>query len=313
MLIRIITVDAQMIQDTDRFKMDLLSALERVLHGKVKLCMHVDAEEIVLEGTYFALVITQCSMRHLYTLPSTPQPQKDSFIATAKGMERRRCNHHTLDTPLTTIECLSSVIDPKNLKINKNRYIVASQEEEFRRHCRGISGVPLIYVKRSVMVMEPMAEGSISVRDGVERGKFRVGLRGKGQIAGTKRKTYGAASEAQNAEKDNLADGADQPGEMEPVKKRKVRGPKGPNPLSVKKPRRKSEDNPQKEKDESRKPLASIKGGEPDDNVSKVVNVIERSAGESKESPAKRKRKRKHKPALLTKLDDKREVSEEKS
>lgn len=300
-----------MIQDTERFKMDLLSGLERVLHGKVKPCMHIGAEEILLEGTYFALVITQCSIRHLYTLPSTTQPQKDSFIATAKGMERRRCNHHTLDTPLTTIECLSSVIDPKNLQTNKNRYIVASQEEEVRRHCRGINGVPLIYVKRSVMVMEPMAEGSITVRDSVERGKFRIGLRGKGQIAGTKRKTYGEASEAENAEKDNLVDGADQPGEMEPVKKRKVRGPRGPNPLSMKKPRKRLENNPQKEKDESRKPPTSINGGEPDDNVLKVVNIIERSAGESKDTPAKRKRKRKHKPTLLTKLEDEREVSEE--
>jgi U3 small nucleolar RNA-associated protein 23 len=30
------TVDAQMIQDADRFKMDLIGGLERTLHGKVK-------------------------------------------------------------------------------------------------------------------------------------------------------------------------------------------------------------------------------------------------------------------------------------
>ncbi len=31
-----IPVDAQMVQDTDRFTMDLIGGLERVLHGKVK-------------------------------------------------------------------------------------------------------------------------------------------------------------------------------------------------------------------------------------------------------------------------------------
>lgn len=33
-------VDAQMIQDTERFKMDLVGGLERTLHGKVKPSMH---------------------------------------------------------------------------------------------------------------------------------------------------------------------------------------------------------------------------------------------------------------------------------
>jgi U3 small nucleolar RNA-associated protein 23 len=33
------TVDAQMIQDTDRFQMDLVGGLERTLHGKIKPSM----------------------------------------------------------------------------------------------------------------------------------------------------------------------------------------------------------------------------------------------------------------------------------
>jgi U3 small nucleolar RNA-associated protein 23 len=36
--------------------------------------------------------------------------------------------------------------------------VVASQDDEVRRHMRAIPGVPLVYVRRSVMVMEPMAE-----------------------------------------------------------------------------------------------------------------------------------------------------------
>lgn len=39
-LMTIFVVDARMIQDTERFKMDLVGGLERTLHGKVKPSMH---------------------------------------------------------------------------------------------------------------------------------------------------------------------------------------------------------------------------------------------------------------------------------
>lgn len=39
-LMALFVVDAQMIQDTERFKMDLVGGLERTLHGKVKPSMH---------------------------------------------------------------------------------------------------------------------------------------------------------------------------------------------------------------------------------------------------------------------------------
>ena len=40
-LILTFIVDAQMVQDADRFKMDLTGSLERVLHGKVKPRMRI--------------------------------------------------------------------------------------------------------------------------------------------------------------------------------------------------------------------------------------------------------------------------------
>ena len=107
-------------------------------------------------------------MRHLYLLKQVPQPTKDALILAAQSMERRRCNHHVLDEPLSTLECFNSVIDPKNSHTNKNRYVIASQDEDVRRYCRGIKGVPLVFVKRSVMVMEPMAADSLNVREGMK-------------------------------------------------------------------------------------------------------------------------------------------------
>ena len=181
------------------------------------------------------IVITQCSIRHLYSLnsPDIPPSLKETLIATAKTMERRRCNHHELDEPLSSLKCISSVIDPKGSGTNKNRYVLASQEEELRRFCRSLKGVPLIYIKRSVMVMEPMSEESIEVRESTEKEKFRQGLRGR--VAGLgKRKRENEDTEnsleINDAERKVVMGGQ----ELSPKKKR-TRGPKGPNPLSVKK------------------------------------------------------------------------------
>lgn len=173
-------------------------------------------------------VISQCSIRHLYAISSTvPTSEKTACIELAKTFERRRCNHHTLENPLTTLECFKDMIDPKGSLTNKNHYVVASQEEEVRRWCRTVKGVPSIYVKRSVMVMEPMADASISVKDSLERGKLRDGLKTKGEKR--KRETSEEEDKDRGTEGRGIIEGGGQ------KKKRKSRGPKEPNPLSVKK------------------------------------------------------------------------------
>lgn len=246
-------------------------------------------------------MITQCSIRHLYTLPTIPQPQKDELIAIAKSLERRRCNHHTLDKPLSTLECLASVIDPKNSMANKNRYVVASQEEEVRKYCRSVKGVPLVYVKRSVMVMEPMAESSVGVREGMERGKFRSGLRGKGHI-GSKRKRESSIDAEPGDVQD--ASGVDHEkaiyGEQAP-KKKKLRGPKGPNPLSVKKSKRKQENQVQGDQDGEEPDIAAVHmtGIETGGSEENLINITEGTLDGTQNPPKKRKRKRKHQIALL--------------
>ena len=73
-----------------------------------------------------------------------------------------------------------------------------------------------------------MADSSKDVRLGVEKEKLRAGIKAKPQ----KRKR----SDVEEADKPAAADGQDQEGER---KRRKTKGPKGPNPLSVKKPKKK--------------------------------------------------------------------------
>ncbi|CAL3964294.1 unnamed protein product [Diplocarpon coronariae] len=204
-----VLLDADMIKDADRFKMDLVGGLERTLHGEVKP------------------MITQCSMRHLYA--SASEPGVSYLIDKAKTYERRRCGHRPEDfpEPLSTHECLSSVVDPKGSKTNRNRYVVASQDAEVRRGMRGVLGVPLVYINRSVMIMEPMAERSTDNREREERGKFRDGLRRGGGVL--KRKRDGEGGE----------EGEKVEGE-ESTKKKKKKGPKEPNPLSMPKPKKKA-------------------------------------------------------------------------
>src|SRR5215471_11906793 len=120
----------------------------------------------------------------------------------------RYCSHNQDSTPTDEIGCLLSLLSPNaEVKKNKEHYILATADQELsaanggggsgddggqqkrksapppkppnntlRRGARAIPGVPIIYVKRSVMVLEPMSVPSEGVRVGLERGKFRTGV-----------------------------------------------------------------------------------------------------------------------------------------
>ena len=237
-------------------------------------------------------------------MKNLPQPTKDALILTAKSMERRRCNHHVLDEPLSTLQCFKSVIDPRNSGTNKNRYVVASQDEDLRKCCREIKGVPLVFVKRSVMVMEPMAVGSVNAREGMEREKFRSGLKTRGTALMGKRKRdddSGNATAAEGQEAKQVTENNEMAG-----KKKKVKGHKGPNPLSVKKPKKTTVDD---EKEKRRMP-ARLDEAVDDPKVRErraettpiTVEIREGPFDEMQGRDAKRKRKRKHKSKQLEAL-----------
>ena len=175
-------------------------------------------------------------MRHLYASSASNQ----ALILKTKEFERRRCNHHTLEQPLSSLECLSSVVDPKNSHTNKHRYAVASQDTNIRAHMRNITGVPLIYICRSIMILEPMTTSTIDVKERHEKGKLRTGLKQaarskKNEVSpGTTTATY---AEGENVMNRNKTDTTSANGEEIYFSKKRKRGPKGPNPLSVKKPK----------------------------------------------------------------------------
>jgi U3 small nucleolar RNA-associated protein 23 len=214
-----VMLSSTIIQDAARFKMQLGHMLSNTLHGEIKP------------------MITQCCIRHLYN--AVPEPgherDKEQWIEVAKQAERRRCGHHELETPLSELECITSVLDPKGSGTNKHRYVVATQEREVRAAMREVAGVPLVYINRSVMVMEPMAGRSAEVREAEEKGKVRAGLKSRrgAEVSGEKRKIDDGldGEEAKEADLDASV-----------PKRKKPKGPSGPNPLSVKKAKKPAEE-----------------------------------------------------------------------
>lgn len=209
-------MDAQILIDAHHFTMDLPHLLRTALHGAVKL------------------MITRCILLQIRSLPSDVARPLLAFTRT--HCELRRCGH--ADEPLSTPACFLDCIDPKHASradgdsgINKHRYVVATQDGETRRKLREVPGTPLLYVKRSVLVMEPMASKSMEMQEREERGKFRAGLKAG---RGLKRKREDSAEEKG---KETTIEGTEN-GEQAVVRKKKKKGPKGPNPLSVLKPRK---------------------------------------------------------------------------
>ena len=191
------------------------------------------------------------------------------------------------------------MLDPKGSGTNKHRYVVATQEREVRAAMREVAGVPLVYINRSVMVMEPMAERSAEVREADEKGKVRAGLkarRGAEVVSGEKRKA-GADGEGEEGEQQAAASAP---------KRKKPKGPSGPNPLSVKKPKKEKTAEEKKsvgrKVEDERSVLRKAEKQDPqvgEKAVSAEVVVEGEGEGGAPTDGSKRKRKRKpnHKDA----------------
>jgi U3 small nucleolar RNA-associated protein 23 len=224
-------------------------------------------------------------MRHLYA--SASEPGMPLLIEKAKDYERRRCDHRPEEypEPLSAVECLSSVVDPKGSKTNKHRYVVASQQLGVRKAMREIMGVPLVYINRSVMIMEPIATATAQNREREEREKFRAGLR-SGRASGSqtmKRKRDDEDSESHSAVQDLDACTGEA---MAKRKKTHVNGPKGPNPLSTKKSKKRVD------AERVRAPL------ETESHAYGTRTGGRAQEEELAESSVKRKRRRKHKAGV---------------
>ncbi|EPY51227.1 rRNA processing protein [Schizosaccharomyces cryophilus OY26] len=202
-----VLVDADFISDLTKSKMDIRAAISRTVQGDIKP------------------MVTQCCIRQLY---SRSQEAKQE-IQIAKSFERRRCGH--IDEAKSPLECMQSCIDVNGR--NKHRYVVATQNTELRDLLRSVPGVPLIYMKRSVVVLEPASRATILEKHAKESSQMGLSkeekliLSGKRPHSGSEREeTEETGKEDDNEASENVE---------EQPKKKKRKGPKGPNPLSVRK------------------------------------------------------------------------------
>jgi len=175
-----VLVDSEMCAAAISQKIDLLTRMESVLVGSVKM------------------MITQCSIHELYLQGKSQQPAVDL----AKTFERRKCNHKEA---IPGNECIAAVVG----ETNKHRYVIATQLHPLRVTLRAIPGVPIVHINRSVMVLEPASDVTLQFKQRAEQ----------------------EALGPSTSEKAMLSAAAPQVDLV--VKKKK--GPKGPNPLSVKK------------------------------------------------------------------------------
>lgn len=265
-----LAVDAQILVDAHNFTMDLPKLLEGGLHGRIKP------------------MITHCTLLHLRTLPDAIS--KPILKLTREKCELRRCGHHELDEPLSTVDCILDCVDSKHHErsdgtagTNKHRYIVATQDVEARRRLREIPGTPLLYVRRSVLIMEPMAQGSIDAQEREERGKFRAGIKGRRELKRKRDEDANDREESTTEGKENALE------EQDVLRTKKKKGPKGPNPLSMLKPKKRAvTENGQKKESNVTNNGPPVNHGSPSDG-----------AGEQ----PKKKRKRKHKSGQPSKVE----------
>ncbi|KAI1119647.1 Fcf1-domain-containing protein [Nemania sp. NC0429] len=253
--------DSQFLEAAIRSKMDIDHILKATLHGSTKL------------------LITQCSMRWLYAKKDEPGIRGVIEFAKEKT-ERRRCGHHPADypEPLDEIECIHSVVDPSKNGVNKHRYVCAINDDEIRSSLRnGIQVVPLLYIRRSVLIMEPASSTTTKARSRDEKAKFTAELKSPGG----KRKRQ---QEDANDDSDNSAKEGDETTKPE-KKKKKTYGRREPNPLSVK--RKKTDDRAHGLEQTLTKATEASRPEEAESNTGVQSEITAETPG--------RKRRRKHK------------------
>jgi U3 small nucleolar RNA-associated protein 23 len=188
-------------------------------------------------------MVTQCTLAkimrdHAKSGVKTPRPE---FLPPPTEVQLRYCKHEEKGEGWGEVECLLDLIggmpNGNQMKKNKWHYVLATADPsdqkkrsrghiDIRERARTIPGVPIVYVKRSVMVLEEFSGASLVFRKGLEKDKFREGL-----VGGRKRKREDGDADS---DKEDMIDPLRVDKGMM-ISKRGMQRAKGPNPLSVQK------------------------------------------------------------------------------
>lgn len=160
-------------------------------------------------------VVTGCTMDELRRMDQAGigGDAMSGSVFIAKRFELRNCRHKA-SPDFTSSHCIKDLIADSN----PHHYGVAAQNAELREGLREILGVPLLFVNRGVLLMEQPAKKTLSHAKSLELQKLKP------------------AEFELKAITAKLGEEASTPTPIDKLKKKKkMKGRKQPNPLSVKK------------------------------------------------------------------------------
>jgi U3 small nucleolar RNA-associated protein 23 len=261
-----VLLDAAFLRACHAFHMPLQKFLENTLHGKCRL------------------FVTRCSLAKIMGDWEREQKKagnvgkggemkgRPEFLPPPTEVPLRYCKHNDEETAVEEVDCLIDLLagQPKgNEQVkNKHHFVLATAEPtdaekrkagrgfvDVREAARNVPGVPIVYVKRSVMVLEELSRVSLRAKGEVEKERLREGLVGG---AGRKRKRGDEEDEG----KDEKEGGA--------ASRERVVKVKGPNPLSVKKKKPKPQRPKEDDAEDLRRDRAKLNEPQDDDDIPKA-------------------------------------------
>ncbi|KAF9556266.1 hypothetical protein EC968_008369 [Mortierella alpina] len=208
-----VIVDADFIQTALDQRLDLRTNIPKVLCDASKQ------------------MVTPCTMA---LLKSRGEDASGAFLA-SKRFEKRRCKHQTaVDEHI----CISEIIATSN----PHNYVVASQSKKLRSRFGQIPGVPLLYINRANLILEPPSQASLSKCKQIESGKTHASTKELMTLKTVKITGQGKVSMDPKLAK-KLEEKQEHKKQKREIKKAKLLkkrlGPKEPNPLSIKKKKKK--------------------------------------------------------------------------
>ncbi|OAG41573.1 hypothetical protein AYO21_04275 [Fonsecaea monophora] len=233
-----VLLDSHFLKTCHSFHMPLQKYLENTLHGQCRI--------FVTKCTLAKVMADWENVTNKEGKARRGPPRRPDFLPPPTEVPLRHCKHRddegqelgVVSEARCLLDLLAGQPHGNEHAKNKQHYILATadaDEKEARakgfidvkERARLIPGVPVVYVKRSVMILEEMSGVSERTVRSQEKEKFSQGLIG---LASRKRKRgEGEEGSEDDDDDDLLAE------EKQGPKIRGLKRAKGPNPLSVKK------------------------------------------------------------------------------
>lgn len=233
-----VLLDSHFLKTCYSFHMPLQRYMENTLHGQCRL---------FVTNCTIAKVMADFEKEKEKIKASGGRPKgRPDFLPPPLEVPMRHCKHKNnegeelgvIDESRCLLDLLAGQPHGNELAKNKQHYILATAEPDekeqkrkgyldVRERARMIPGVPVVYVKRSVMILEELSGVSERTKNKSEKAKFSEGL------IDTRKRKRGEAGDGSDDELEDLLIQREE--QAQGQKARGLKRAKGPNPMSVRK------------------------------------------------------------------------------